>query len=200
MNSLELIALTGGGNTKTLLSCLLALLCPIVPKSHLVKLSLRLFFLFWRTSVLFVWPLVSLFWTSGDVCPGLQNLDVYPHIHLLSLACNASKVKFTLILMSTVFRISFGWLPSCHGHNYWKQNSLTNEFLLYSAYSDSEWAGGPDPSADAGPGGSGRDGRGVQDRHQQRDHQRIIQVQLQGHFQDCRGLCQNLRCVLHRYG
>ena len=29
--------------------------------------------IFWRTSVLFVWPLILPFLTSGDVCPGLQN-------------------------------------------------------------------------------------------------------------------------------
>ena len=34
----------------------------------------RVFFLnFWRTSVPFVGPLLTLFWTSGHVCPGFQN-------------------------------------------------------------------------------------------------------------------------------
>ena len=28
---------------------------------------------FWRTWVLFVGPLIPLFWTSGDVCPGFQS-------------------------------------------------------------------------------------------------------------------------------
>ena len=32
---------------------------------------------FWRTSVLFMGPLISVFWTSGDICPGLQNQDGY---------------------------------------------------------------------------------------------------------------------------
>ena len=27
----------------------------------------------WRTSVLFVGPLIPLFWTSGDICPGFQS-------------------------------------------------------------------------------------------------------------------------------
>ena len=31
------------------------------------------FFNFWRTHVLFVGPLIPLFWTSGDVCPGFQS-------------------------------------------------------------------------------------------------------------------------------
>ena len=30
-------------------------------------------FKFWRTQVLFVGPLIPLFWTSGDVCPGFQS-------------------------------------------------------------------------------------------------------------------------------
>ena len=28
---------------------------------------------FWMTSVLFVGPLIPLFWTSGDICPRFQN-------------------------------------------------------------------------------------------------------------------------------
>ena len=31
------------------------------------------FFNFCRTRVLFVGPLIPLFWTSGDVCPGFQS-------------------------------------------------------------------------------------------------------------------------------
>ena len=31
------------------------------------------FFNFWRTQVLFVWPLIPLFWTSGDISPGFQS-------------------------------------------------------------------------------------------------------------------------------
>ena len=29
--------------------------------------------IFWRTSVIFVWSLIPLFWTSEDVCPGFQS-------------------------------------------------------------------------------------------------------------------------------
>ena len=29
--------------------------------------------IFWRTRVLFVGPLIPLFWTSGDICPGFQS-------------------------------------------------------------------------------------------------------------------------------
>ena len=40
------------------------------------KLEMKLFFFFnfWRTRVLFVGPLIPLFWTSGDVCPGFQSV------------------------------------------------------------------------------------------------------------------------------
>ena len=31
------------------------------------------FLCFWRTQILFVGPLMPLFWTSGDVCPGFQS-------------------------------------------------------------------------------------------------------------------------------
>ena len=35
------------------------------------------FFNFWRTHVLFVGPLISLFWTSDDICPGFQSQGGY---------------------------------------------------------------------------------------------------------------------------
>ena len=56
------------------------------------------FFLnFWRTHVLFVGPLIPLFWTSGDICPGFQSqgglacmlscLRAIPLIHLWCDTC-----------------------------------------------------------------------------------------------------------------
>ena len=55
------------------------------------------FFNFWRTHVLFVEPLIPLFWTSGDVCPGFQSqggvtctlscLCTIPYIHLWCDTC-----------------------------------------------------------------------------------------------------------------
>ena len=45
--------------------------------------------IFGGQSVLFVGPLISLFWTSGDVCPGIQrpgrSLTI---LHVLSPACD----------------------------------------------------------------------------------------------------------------
>ena len=35
---------------------------------------------FWRTSILFVWPLIILFWISGDVWSGFQNKGKFPHM------------------------------------------------------------------------------------------------------------------------
>ena len=37
-------------------------------------MCLFLFYNFWRTYVIFIWPLTPLFWTSGDVCPRFQRL------------------------------------------------------------------------------------------------------------------------------
>ena len=38
----------------------------------------------WRTSVLFLVPLIPLFWTSGDVSPGLQSQVGSPCLHASS--------------------------------------------------------------------------------------------------------------------
>ena len=42
----------------------------------------------WRTSVLFVGPLIPLFWTSGDVYPGFQSQSGYPCLHAFLPVCN----------------------------------------------------------------------------------------------------------------
>ena len=39
--------------------------------------------IFWRTSAIFVEPLIPLFWTSGDICPGFQSQGGFPHLHAL---------------------------------------------------------------------------------------------------------------------
>ena len=59
-----------------------------------MKLVVILFFNFWRTQVLFAGPLITLFWTSGDVCSGFQSVDMLllsrlsdPQIHLLCNTC-----------------------------------------------------------------------------------------------------------------
>ena len=59
--------------------------------------SMNFFLKFWWTHVLFVGPLIPLFWTSGDVCPGLQSqggltctlycLCAIPQIHLWCDTC-----------------------------------------------------------------------------------------------------------------
>ena len=45
------------------------------PTNHLSVILTQLFFkkFFGRTSVLFVGPLIPLFWTFGDICPGFQS-------------------------------------------------------------------------------------------------------------------------------
>ena len=45
------------------------------------------FWNFWRTWVLFVGPLITLFWTSGDVCLWFQSQGGFPCLHALSPAC-----------------------------------------------------------------------------------------------------------------
>ena len=39
------------------------------------------FKIFWKTSVLFVGPLIPLFWTSGDVCPWVSKLGWVPCLY-----------------------------------------------------------------------------------------------------------------------
>ena len=58
------------------------------------KISTSIFFNFWRTSVLFVGPLMPLFWTSSDVCPGFQSQGGFPHLQASLPACNGF-LRFT---------------------------------------------------------------------------------------------------------
>ena len=68
--------------------------------SYLNNFQIYFFFFkknFWRTYVLFVGPLIPLFRTSGDVCPGFQSqgvlacmlscLRAIPQIHLWCDTC-----------------------------------------------------------------------------------------------------------------
>ena len=47
-----------------------------------------------RTQVLFVGPLIPLFWTSGDVCPGFQSQGGFPCLHA-SLPVHNGFLRFT---------------------------------------------------------------------------------------------------------
>ena len=49
---------------------------------------------FCRTQVLFVGPLIPLFWTSGDVCPGFQSQDGFPRLRA-SLPVHNGFLRFT---------------------------------------------------------------------------------------------------------
>ena len=51
-------------------------------------------FNFWWTSVLFVEPLISLFWVSGDLCPGFRSQGGPPHLHA-SLTVHDGFLRFT---------------------------------------------------------------------------------------------------------
>ena len=59
----------------------------VVSKALLTRNEFLLKIFFWMTSVLFVRPLIPLFWTFGDVCPGFQSQDGF-------LACNGF-LRFT---------------------------------------------------------------------------------------------------------
>ena len=53
------------------------------------------FFLnFCRTHVLFAGPLIPLFWTSGDICPGFQSQGGFPHLRASSPVYNGF-LRFT---------------------------------------------------------------------------------------------------------
>ena len=56
----------------------------------------KYFFLnkFCRTQVLFVGPLIPLFWSSGDVCPGFQSQGGFPHLRA-SLPAHNRFLRFT---------------------------------------------------------------------------------------------------------
>ena len=47
----------------------------------MVGQTFKLFLHFWRTSFPFVGPLISLFWTSGDVCTVLRSHGGFPPLH-----------------------------------------------------------------------------------------------------------------------
>ena len=49
---------------------------------------------FCKAQVLFVGPLIPLFWTSGDVCPGFQSQGGFPHLCASSPAHNGF-LRFT---------------------------------------------------------------------------------------------------------
>ena len=52
------------------------------------------FKIFGGHKVLFVGPLVPLFWTSGDVCPGFQSQGGFPRLHA-SLPAHNRFLRFT---------------------------------------------------------------------------------------------------------
>ena len=62
----------------------------------------------WRTSILFMGPLITLFWTSGDVYPGFQSLGGFICLHASSptrngnwyLPCNA---KITIVVRCSIW-------------------------------------------------------------------------------------------------
>ena len=49
------------------------------------KVFFLFFFLNWRTRVLFVGPLIPLFWTSGDVSYGFQSQSGQPYLCLAEI-------------------------------------------------------------------------------------------------------------------
>ena len=78
--------------------------------SMVAQTRVNFFFNFWRASVLFVGPLMPLFWTFGDICPGFQSQGGSPHLHVL-FACTQQNTRIDLwcnILLTP-------WQPS-HSH------------------------------------------------------------------------------------
>ena len=66
---------------------------------------------FWRTQVLFVGPLIPLFWTSGDICPGFLCDS---QIHLWCNACwlcrgQYSSWAFSVHVLTDHVSTSIGW-------------------------------------------------------------------------------------------
>ena len=64
----------------------------------------------WRTSVIFVGLLISLFWTSGDVCPEFQN-------QCGPLAWMLPRIELRVKLQSTKHQLTKYHLPICVLHS-----------------------------------------------------------------------------------
>ena len=106
----------------------------------IIVMNITLFFLkFWRTHVLFVGPLIPLFWTSGDVCPGFQSqgglacmlscLRAIPQIHLWCNTCqpldgqHGSRATLTHVL-AAVRRIHKHWWHRGQSYEYYSEYML----------------------------------------------------------------------------
>ena len=63
------------------------------------------FFNFSRIQVLFVGPLVLLFWTSGDVCPGFQSQGGFPRLRA-SLPAHNRFLRFCSQILCISLRMS----------------------------------------------------------------------------------------------
>ena len=63
-------------------------------RQYRIYLFIYFFKIFCRTQVLFVGPLIPLFWTSGDVCPGFQSQGGFPHLRASSPVHNGF-LRFT---------------------------------------------------------------------------------------------------------
>ena len=61
-----------------------------------------IFFFLKKLSVLFVGPLISLFWTSGDICGGFQSQGGSSHFHALSPWCNRFTSGLTPLVGQTI--------------------------------------------------------------------------------------------------
>ena len=69
----------------------------------------RLFKKNWRTSVLFVGPLIPLLWTSGDICPGFQSQGG----SLKFVPCHQREMDFSDSLLLT------SWQPPRWASHFW---------------------------------------------------------------------------------
>ena len=92
-----------------------------------------------------MWPLIPLFWTSGDACPGLQCQGEFPGLYATSPACNLFAVTYLSIvnlsqtcIMDNVFVQSF--VPTVksysqkpqHNRVYWA--IVITRFTIISGY------------------------------------------------------------------
>ena len=73
---------------------------------------------FWRTSVLFIGPLIPLLSTSGDICSVFQNKVGSPCLHALSLVCNGF-LRFTssatpVDLLAVIMAAPTYWFGKIH--------------------------------------------------------------------------------------
>ena len=119
-------------------------LVKLVPRRllFLIKSKASCFFVFlkyfWMTQVLFVVPLIPLFWTSGDISPGFQSQSGQSHSHLVEVHMSHVPVDSPLVWFQPTSQWPV-WQPSCSLPHTCEQVFGGLETRIYCAVADSQF-------------------------------------------------------------